>query len=122
VSDAVFNRMEKDLEDLQVRLRNIENLDTRATRQLLADVQTLEARVDRIDQQGSVAAGKDIDSMRRTLKRHEDSITTKADASLVQEMRDDTKSNRRIVVAAIVGTAFSIGAWLIQWLITRGHP
>jgi hypothetical protein len=136
VDDLTFTRLQRDVEDLAVRLRNIENLDTRAMRQLLADVQGLGSRVERIDQQGSVSAEKDIASLRRTMERHEDELArkadaeivkeqavilkAKADAALVQEMRDDTKSNRRIVTAAVIGTAFSIGAWIIQWLITRG--
>jgi hypothetical protein len=122
VSDGVLARLERDVEAISLRLRDIENLDTRAMRELLEDVRNLERKVERIDNQGSTAAEKDIQSITRTLRRHEKEIGAKAAASLVQEMRDDTKSNRKIVLAAVVGTAFSIGAWLLQWLIGRGHP
>jgi hypothetical protein len=122
VDDGVLGRLQRDVEDIVLRLRAVENLDTRATRELLQDVRDLQAKLERIDQRGSTAAEKDIQNLRRALKRHDDALHEKASAALVQEMRDDTKSNRRIVLAAVVGTAFSIGAWLIQWLISKGHP
>jgi DNA repair exonuclease SbcCD ATPase subunit len=122
VGDSALGRLQRDVEALALRLRDLENLDTRAMRELLEDIRNLQQKVERIDSQGSTAAEKDIQSIARTLRRHEKDIGEKASASLVQEMRDDTKSNRRIVLAAVVGTAFSIGAWLIQWLISKGHP
>lgn len=135
MDDGTLGRLQRDVEDIVVRLRAVESFDTRAGREVLQDIRDLQAEFLRIDQKGSTAVVKDIEAVRVTLQRHERELgmkanddvvkdlaiiaKAKADAVLVQEMRDDTKSNRRIVLAAVVGTAFSIGAWLIQWLISR---
>jgi hypothetical protein len=116
------DRLARDVEDLAIRVRAIEALDTPSTRALVGQVADLQRRVDRINDEGATATRGELrrlsDRITRTeadVVNTERDLATKADAQALAELKEDQKWMRRaVVVAMLTAVAAFVGNWILQ--------
>ncbi len=105
------DRLQRDVEDLAVRIRTLEALDTPFTRQLVKQVADLQEAVSRINERGAVAT---IGELRRLADRIAALREDVADVERsIQALRDEGKALRRAVLIAVLAAALSLAGSLI---------
>lgn len=93
-------RWERELEDLRLRLRQVENVDSPNQRRIL----------------------KTIDGIARDVKtmREQDLNTRLINVvSDVEELRDDARSNRTLIKSSLIAAAFAVAIQPILYAIGR---
>lgn len=105
------DRLRRDIEDLFVRVRGLEGLDTPLTRALSSQVATLQAQILRINEEGATHT-------RGELRRLQDQIANVRESvedveKLVEAIQTEGKALRRAVLIAILAAALSLTGSLI---------
>jgi hypothetical protein len=108
VSDAAFSRMEKDLEDLQLRMRAVESVETPRQKELVGELRNLRDKVSNMDVKGT-----EVTQVR--LKNIEDDIHDIREALLRQDA--EKRADRRVVLGALLAAATAIGLVVVQLAI-----
>jgi hypothetical protein len=107
VSDAAFDRLERQVENLQLRLREVENVDTPRQRELVSELRTLRDKIERMDVQGTEVT-------RVRLKNIEDDIHEIKDALLRQDA--EKRADRRVMLGALLAAVTAVGLVIVQWV------
>jgi cell fate (sporulation/competence/biofilm development) regulator YlbF (YheA/YmcA/DUF963 family) len=97
VEDGDLRRLVRDMEDLAVRVREIENVQNPIAKQLVVEFREVQKRVHDMDLHGTT-----ITQVR--LKGMEDTI---------EDLVEDAKSSRTFLKSALVTAALSIGVQII---------
>lgn len=115
-----INRVSRDVEDIAIRLRALENLESPMQSQAITQLRQLQRAVERINEQGALATRgelalikKGMDVLSKDVEDLEAEMKLKADAQTVKELSDDRKALVRIALAAVVAALLSLGVSLI---------
>lgn len=112
------DRLARDVEDLAVRIRAIEGLDTPYTRALVGQVATLQAQVTKINEEGALRTRGELERMHDQI-----AATRAAIADLegdLESMRKEGQSLRRAVLIAVLAAALSLAGSLILQALRPG--
>ncbi len=107
----------RDIEDLFLRIRELESLDTPATRALVRQVAELQERVNRINEQGALFTSGELRRLDDRLQDLRDDIHRLEQASQAQS--DEGRQLRRGLLIALVAAALSLGGSLILYAVAR---
>lgn len=97
VQDGGLRRLVRDVEELAVRVREIENVQNPIAKQLVTEFRDLQKKVNDIDLQGATVT-------RIRLKAIEDAI---------EDLAEDAKSSRTFLKSALITAALSIGVQIV---------
>jgi hypothetical protein len=110
VSESDIGRLMRDVEDLQLRMRQTENLDTPMSRALVAQAQKLQEQVSQMDLHGT-----QVTQVR--LKNIDDDIAEIKGG--FREMRSTQESSRRAVNLALLAAVLSLAGSLILFAVVK---
>lgn len=120
MADPTFQRLQRDLEDLLLRVRSLESLQTPGQAQAIADLREVRQKVVDMDVHGTAVTQErfrgienTISDIREDLADLKGLVRTKAEAAAVQEIKEDQKASRRIVQSALITAALAIGVNII---------
>jgi hypothetical protein len=98
-------RLQRDLEDLTLRVRTLENVDTPIQRQLVADLRATQAKITEMDVQGTRVTQVRLSNI------EEDMRDIKA---TLQRQEDNKLADRRVVLGALMAAAVAIALAIVQ--------
>jgi MFS superfamily sulfate permease-like transporter len=110
VGETAIGRLEREVETLTIRVRNVENLDTPMARQLTTTAQKLQDQVASMDVHGT-----QVTQVR--LRNIEDDIGEIKDG--IREMRSTQESSRRAVNLALLAGTLSLAGSLILFAVVK---
>jgi hypothetical protein len=127
--------MQRDIEDLIVRVRVIENVSSPYAQQLMIEFRDLQKKVAEYAEQGTPVSRRELlhvqdrlSEMRTELGRKADAddfeelkveTRRKADFDDVHDIMEETRSNRTMVRSALIAAALSLGVALVLFLVER---
>ena len=112
-------RMQRDIEDLTIRVRSMENADSPYAQQMIREFRDLQSKVAEYAEQGTPVSRRELKHVERELTRLERLIDKKADATDVATIENETRSNRTMVRSALFAAIASLSVGIILWLVQR---
>lgn len=113
-------RIERDLEDLETRIRKLENIESPMLSSALREFRSLQTEVRSIQEQGAIETRGQLARINDRVAQNtsdirevEEDVKQKADAQTLKELADDRKALVRIALAAVVAALLSLGVSLI---------
>jgi hypothetical protein len=107
VSDAAFARLEREVENLQLRLREVENVDTPRQRELVGELRSLREKIERMDIQGTEVTRERITNIK-------DDVSEIKEALLRQDA--EKRADRRVMLGALLAAVTAVGLVIVQWV------
>ena len=95
--DVDLQRLIRDVEELAIRVREIENVQNPIAKQLVVEFRELQKRVNDMDLHGTTVT----------------QVRLKTIEGAVEDLQDDAKSSRTFLKSALVTAALSIGVQII---------
>ena len=114
-----LERMQRDIEDLVLRVRNIENASSPYAQQMIAEFRALQAKVSEYAEQGTPVSRRELAHVQDRLSEMRLAIDIKADAEDLEEIKEETRSNRTMVRSALIAALFALGSGIVLFLIER---
>ena len=114
-----LERMQRDIEDLVLRVRNIENASSPYAQQMIAEFRALQAKVAEYAEQGTPVSRRELAHVQDRLSEMRHVIDSKADAEDLEDIKDETRSNRTMVRSALIAALFALGSGIVLFLIER---
>jgi hypothetical protein len=128
-------RMQRDIEDLVLRVRVIENASSPYAQQLLTEFRELQRRVTEYAEQGTPVSRRELvhvqnrmDEMKVLIDKKADAddlaelkstTSLKADADDIHDLKEETRSNRTMVRSALIAAGLSLTVGIILFFINR---
>lgn len=126
MSDAELQRLQRDIEDLVIRVRAVENVDSPLQRRIVGEFVELQRRVDRLDREGTASLQAELRDLHRTVERLERDMSEKAsrealefELQRISDLEEEQKVSRRGVRAAILAGLIALGGSFVLFLIER---
>jgi hypothetical protein len=112
-------RMQRDIEDLIVRVRVIENVSSPYAQQLMIEFRDLQKKVAEYAEQGTPVSRRELLHVQDRLSEMRTELGRKADADDLHDIMEETRSNRTMVRSALIAAALSLGVALVLFLVER---
>ncbi len=103
--DAVVARLQKDVEDLVVQMRAVNQGETARDRKVEQDIRELAGKIAYMDVHGTSVTQVKIDNI----------------AEDVKELKEESKSIRTTVRSALITAGFAIAVGIIEFAILRSQ-
>lgn len=112
--DDALRRLERDVEDLATRVRQVENIDTPASRQVLSEFREVQRRLGEIERRGTAITTERMRELRKMVDANATRITKLEDAR-----DEDVRRNFRVLIGAIVSIIVAVVSAILIGLATR---
>ncbi len=120
--DSGVARLERDIEALNIRIRDVETANSPYAQQMLGEFRALQSKVAEYAEQGTPVSRRELKHVEREIDRIDRELGTKADAKDVKAIEDETRSNRTMVRSAFFAGIASLCVAIIVWLLNQGKP
>jgi len=111
--------MQRDIEELILRVRGIENASSPYAQQMIAEFRALQAKVAEYAEQGTPVSRRELAHVQEKMSEMQHMIQRKADADDLAELKEETRSNRTMVRSALIAAALALGSGIILFIIER---
>jgi septal ring factor EnvC (AmiA/AmiB activator) len=101
------------LEDLSLRLRTVENVESPVQRDLKQKLGRLESRVQRMDVEGTHVTQIRLQNIESDIAEIRD---------IIKQDRDEKSADRRVTLGAIISALVALGIALVSFVASRGGP
>ena len=112
-------RMQRDIEDLIVRVRVIENASSPYAQQLLTEFRNMQAKLSEYAEQGTPVSRRELQHVQDRLSEMRVEIGKKADADELDEIKEETRSNRTMVRSALIAAGLSLAVGIVLFLVAQ---
>lgn len=122
----LLQRLVKDVEDLVLRVRTVENVDTPRQRELVGELRELRRKVSDMDVRGTAVTQERIGRIQDAIKNVSDKLDEfKEEVDERFDKIDEYQASIRTTIrSALITAAFSIAVSLITgtilWVLTQG--
>lgn len=111
--------MRRDIEDLVLRVRVLENLSSPYAQQLMIEFRELQKRVADYAEHGTPVSRREIKHVQDRLGEMRIELDKKAAASELEDLKEETRSNRTMVRSALIAAALALGSGIMLFIIQR---
>jgi ABC-type uncharacterized transport system auxiliary subunit len=104
-------RLEREVEDLQTRVRSLEQVNTPRQRELVEDLRKVREKVAELDTHGTAVTQVRLANIEEDLR---------AITKLFESEAKDKRNDRRAIAAALIAAAGAVAVAVIGWLASQG--
>ncbi len=119
MSDNDFRRLERDLEELIIRVRAIENASSPYAQQMIAEFRALQAKVQLFTEEGTPVSRRELGHVQARMGELKASIDLKADERDLRDLEEETRANRTMVRSALIAASLALGSGIILFVVQR---
>lgn len=112
-------RMQRDIEDLILRVRTIEDVSSPYARQLMVEFRDMQKKLSEYAEQGTPVSRRELQHVQDRLSEMRADIGKKADADELHELKEETRSNRTMVRSALIAAGLALGSGIILFIVQR---
>lgn len=114
-----LENMRRDIEGLVLRVRDVENLSSPYSQQLLTEFREMQRKLADYAEHGTPTSRRELKHMEERVADMKTELAKKADANELEDLKEETRSNRTMVRSALIAAALALGSGIMLFIIQR---